>query len=203
MTTIIQNLPAIIAAGIELLAALLVGIVQAIPQILAFVPDLFDQLVTAFTDIDWASLGKQLIDGIISGVTSAASALWEAVKGVVRRALGAAQDEAQVGSPSKLFANDVGRWIPAGVAMGVDENLLPLENSMRNMIDLAAGDPVFASSAPIGRQTSVADQTFGSGGAQGGTRVAIFNINGREFMRAVFEDQQAVANEHGVSLIMA
>lgn len=35
-----------------------------------------------------------------------------------------------------------------------------------------------------------------------GIRMALFNVNGREFMRAVFEDGRAVANEHGVSLIV-
>ena len=40
-----------------------------------------------------------------------------------------------------------------------------------------------------------------SGETRGGVSMAIFNVNGREFMRAVFEDGRAVANEHGVSLI--
>lgn len=38
-----------------------------------------------------------------------------------------------------------------------------------------------------------------SGSSRGGTTV--LNINGREFMRATWSDQQAVAREHGVSLI--
>lgn len=36
-----------------------------------------------------------------------------------------------------------------------------------------------------------------------GTRIAILNVNGREFARAIFEDGNAVANEHGISLITA
>ena len=40
------------------------------------------------------------------------------------------------------------------------------------------------------------------GGVGGDVRTAIFNINDREFMRAVFSAQNAVANEHGVSLII-
>ncbi len=38
-----------------------------------------------------------------------------------------------------------------------------------------------------------------SGGSGSGT--TILNINGREFMRAIWSDQQAVAREHGVALI--
>ena len=45
---------------------------------------------------------------------------------------------------------------------------------------------------------SVSSESSGNG-----TRVAILNVNGREFARAVFEDNRAVANEHGISLINA
>ena len=43
---------------------------------------------------------------------------------------------------------------------------------------------------------------MGNNSGGGGTSMAVFNVNGREFMRAVFEDGRAVANEHGVSLIV-
>lgn len=41
-----------------------------------------------------------------------------------------------------------------------------------------------------------------SGGNSGGGQVAVLNINGREFARAIWSDQRAVSNEHGGSLIM-
>lgn len=42
---------------------------------------------------------------------------------------------------------------------------------------------------------------LGSVSSSGGTHTAIFNINGREFARATWDDQRAVAREHGMSLI--
>lgn len=39
-------------------------------------------------------------------------------------------------------------------------------------------------------------------GSKGGNQVAVLNINGREFARAIYSDQKTVANEHGGSLIM-
>ncbi len=35
----------------------------------------------------------------------------------------------------------------------------------------------------------------------GGNHVAVLNVNGREFARAIYSDQKAVAKEHGISLI--
>ena len=37
--------------------------------------------------------------------------------------------------------------------------------------------------------------------SSGGQHVAVLEVNGREFCRATYYDQQAVAKEHGVSLI--
>lgn len=39
------------------------------------------------------------------------------------------------------------------------------------------------------------------GGSKGGHNEVILNINGREFARAIYNDQKAVAREHGVSLV--
>lgn len=41
-----------------------------------------------------------------------------------------------------------------------------------------------------------------NGSSRGGNQVAVLNINGREFARAIYADQKTVANEHGGSLIM-
>lgn len=41
------------------------------------------------------------------------------------------------------------------------------------------------------------------GGNNGGKHETVLNINGREFMRAVYDDQKAVAKEHGISLVSA
>ncbi len=55
-----------------------------------------------------------------------------------------------------------------------------------------------------GVHTAGATETFGSGGGgRQGPLTAIFNVNGREFARAIFDDQTTVANDHGFSLIMA
>ena len=44
-------------------------------------------------------------------------------------------------------------------------------------------------------------QGVSSSGAGNQQKVAIFNLNGREFMRAIWDDRNAVISEHGISLI--
>ena len=57
--------------------------------------------------------------------------------------------------------------------------------------------------AGIERGVYNAMMAAGGGSGNSGTRVAVLNVNGREFARAVFEDNRAVANDHGISLINA
>lgn len=146
VSTLIQNLPALISAGIQLLMAVLAGIVQAIPQLLTFVPQLFSQCVSAFKSIDWKSLGSQIINGIVNGITAGAARIFDSLKSLARNALSAAKEALGIGSPSKLFAEEVGRWIPPGVAMGIDDNLTPIQSSINGMVRVAASDFATASS---------------------------------------------------------
>lgn len=132
---VIDNAPEFIASGIELIVQLAAGLIEGIPDLIAKVPEIYERVKTAFGEVDWATLGKNLIDGIISGLVSAATSLYNKVRDIIRGALGAGEAEAQVGSPSKLFANELGRWIPAGVAMGVEQNMEPLDRAMQGMVD--------------------------------------------------------------------
>lgn len=91
-----------------------------------------------FKEVDWKGLGKSVIDGIINGVKNAASSLYTAMKNLAKDALKAAKDKLKIGSPSKVFANEVGRWIPEGIAEGIEKNLNPVESAMEKATDLTA-----------------------------------------------------------------
>ena len=121
--------------GVDILTWIGDGIVSLGSWILGVFGDALNSLFDSVGEIDWAQLGKDIINGIINGLTAAASWLYNKVKGIIRGALGAGQEEAETGSPSKLFARELGRWIPAGVAEGVEDNMDPLDRTMRGMID--------------------------------------------------------------------
>jgi len=135
-----QHLPEILAAGISLLGELAAGAINGIAQLVATVPQIFSQFKSAFSGIDWASLGRQIINGIVNGISSAASSLFSALKNLASSALSAAKEALKVGSPSRLFADEIGRWIPAGVAVGIEDNLGPVTSAMAEMANFATAD---------------------------------------------------------------
>lgn len=48
----------------------------------------------------------------------------------------------KIGSPSKVFADEVGRWIPEGVAVGIEANTQSMTDAMKDMAMDAASVPV-------------------------------------------------------------
>ena len=69
------------------------------------------------------TLGKNISAGVASGVTSNSKLIQDAVRSALQKALEAGQDEVKTYSPSHVFRDEIGRWIPAGVAVGITDNI--------------------------------------------------------------------------------
>ena len=118
--------------------------------------DVMKNVFDVVGEISWSDLGKNIVNGIISGLWDGATWLYRAVRGLITNALGAGEEEAGIGSPSRLFADKIGRWIPAGVAMGAEENMAPLDKTMRSMVD-GSLDSAAHYAAPAAPQTGASD----------------------------------------------
>ena len=115
---IIRNLPQIIASGVQLIGALVQGLLNSIPKIVAAIPSIVNSIKNSFSSIDWASIGRNIIQGIGNGLRNAASAIVEAAKDAARRALDAAKNFLGINSPSKVFEMEVGRNMALGMGEG-------------------------------------------------------------------------------------
>ena len=85
------------------------------------------------------SIGKNIISGIVRGVTSGASALFNAMKNIASKAVNAAKSALKIKSPSRVFANEVGKYIPEGVTLGIETNagntLKAIKNYASSLVD--------------------------------------------------------------------
>lgn len=146
LNAILSNAPSLIVGGLELIAQIIVGFGQAIPQLIDQIPVLFEAVKSAFAGVDWASLGTELINGIVAGITAAASVLWETMKSLASSALSVAKSALGIASPSKLFSDEVGYWIPPGIAAGIEQNVSPLDSTMAKLSTNITGDMARATS---------------------------------------------------------
>lgn len=89
----------------------------------------------AFSASNFVELGKNIVSGIISGISKKASDLFTSLTNLASDALKAAKKKLKSNSPSKLFRDEVGQWIPAGIAVGIDKNLGYVTSALNNMVD--------------------------------------------------------------------
>ena len=134
--TLAEHLPEILETGITILLMLIEGLLKAIPDVVAAIPQIIQSIVNTFSEFNWAEIGHNIMEGIKNGILSKIDSVIEAAKSGAQRVLDAAKGFLQIGSPSKVFAREVGRWIPEGIAMGIRENMDSVTDEMRRAADL-------------------------------------------------------------------
>lgn len=190
LKTIADNYPEYIQKGLELIGKLASGLIQAIPDAVSGMGEVMAKAGEAITSVDWASFGKNIIDGIIGGITSAGSALFTSLKNLAGNALKAAKDKLDINSPSKVFADQVGAMIPSGIAMGVEKNMDTLTDTISGIADLSNYDSRALSSA-YNFGAAMAPTSTGNVvnmtiyGAQGQSETALAEIISRKINAAV------------------
>lgn len=121
--TIAEHLPEYLQKGVEMLVELGKGIIQAIPQVLAMLPEVFSSILEEFGKFDWASIGSNIINGIIDGITGIASNLGGAVIGAVSDAWDGLVSWLDIRSPSHKAENVIGKNWALGIGVGFEKNM--------------------------------------------------------------------------------
>lgn len=85
-------------------------------------------------------VGSNIIEGVAQGIRNGIDKITSAARDAAERALSAAKSRLGVNSPSKVFADEVGKWIPAGMAKGINDNVKVVQNAMDNMTEIGQND---------------------------------------------------------------
>ena len=131
----VENAPKLLEASLKIMITLAQGLVTYLPQLVAKVPVLISGLVQAFNKgiSNFINVGKNIVEGIKKGISDAWESLskWfgEKINGLVEGVKGILGIE----SPSRVFAEQVGEMIPAGIAMGISEGMGVLDDTMAAM----------------------------------------------------------------------
>ena len=131
------------SAGTTTITTITSGLSSLIGKIPETLKSIGSSAFKAFNDIKWIDLGKNIVNGIINGIKALAGTVVNAVKNLASDALDAAKDFLGIASPSKVFRDQVGKFIPAGIAVGIDRNGDVISDSLDallgNAVDGASG----------------------------------------------------------------
>nr|DAM54479.1 MAG TPA: minor tail protein [Caudoviricetes sp.] len=81
----------------------------------------------------FVSVGGNLSLGLASGIRSNSGAVSSAAREAVRAAVAAAKAEGKIHSPSRVMRDDVGKWMPLGMASGIRKYTSDVEDASREM----------------------------------------------------------------------
>lgn len=132
--SVLSNLPSFLGSMVSAAVTLFRGIATSIPKVVPAVLDgiasLLGEVFSAVTSFDLAGAGRDLIQGLINGISGMAGAVVDAIGGVVGGAIDWAKGMLGISSPSKLFRS-FGEYTMEGYEIGVERSAEPAVASVR------------------------------------------------------------------------
>lgn len=79
------------------------------------------------------SIGSDIVTGLWNGINDKVQWLKDKIKGFVGNVTSWLKQFFEIGSPSKLMAREIGRWLPEGIAVGVSDNAKSVLGAMKDL----------------------------------------------------------------------
>lgn len=126
VAAVLSNLPAIISAGVQLIGSLAKNSAQIIAAIVKAIPTIISGIKDGILSRDnldkIISAGEDLISGLWEGISNVKDWLLGKINGWVDSVIGGIKGFFGIGSPSKVMRDEIGKWLPEGMAVGISAN---------------------------------------------------------------------------------
>lgn len=137
INAIVNNLPKLIEMGITLIIKLAEGLIKAIPTLVKAIPQIISALINGLGQLPgmvW-DIGKNIVTGLWEGISNMASWLWNKITGWCSSIFDGIKNFFGIHSPSKLFENEIGKYLALGLGEGFDDNLDKVYRQMQSAVD--------------------------------------------------------------------
>lgn len=136
------------------------------------------------------NIGLDFVKGIWNGISAMGGWLWANVANFASdNIVNPVLDFLHIGSPSKLAADEIGHWFPAGIAMGIEDNADVVDQAARGLLDPAAYRPTAQATSTLAPIAGA-----NSGGAQlREFRLVMQLVGGSRAFREFFQESVRVS----------
>lgn len=168
-----------------MMSNLLNSVISNIRQVPTTISNFMNQAVNVLKGINLFSIGKNMIQGLINGIKNMAGNVVGAIGSVVNGAISKVKKTLGINSPSKLFTQ-FGKWTGEGLAIGIDDENNRVTKASKGLASSVIGG-YNANLRGIKVNTNNNNRsTLENNNPNKATQAtAIFNIDGREFMRTI------------------
>ena len=137
VSALIRNFPKIIRAGGELIGKLAMGILGSIYKLLEVAPKLIANLVNGLSQ-GWEqikNIGRYLVEGLWNGISGMASWVYNKITEFAGNIVGNIKSALGIHSPSRVFRDEVGKFMALGLGEGFTDNVKKVYSQMEDAIN--------------------------------------------------------------------
>lgn len=146
----------VIAKIVNLVCDVLKPVIDVICGALKAIGDVINNIFNGVKNLTSKAVetGKNIIQGIGTGIKNAATGLWNGIKNIGNNIVNGFKNFFGIHSPSKLMADEIGEYLPAGIDEGM-KNAMPAllssaEDQMGDLVDTVKDGAAEADSAIAG-----------------------------------------------------
>ena len=117
--TITDNLPNIVATGVELLLQLIAGIIDSIPDLISAAGDIVSNIIDTIKETNWLQVGMDILAGIGQGIINGIGSVVSAARNAASNILSSIKGFFGIHSPSTVMRDMIGGNMMQGWANGI------------------------------------------------------------------------------------
>lgn len=165
-STLVANVDKIILAAGDLMAGLIRGLIEALPRVLYRLPEIIIAITSGLLKGvgSIADVGVQMVRGLFEGISNAGTWLYNKLRGWVSNVLGWVKRLFGIHSPSTVFADEIGKFIPPGITVGVKEAMPRALRDMGQELSALSNIPIPGSVTNTTHMGGVSITVYGAQG---------------------------------------
>ena len=205
---LIMNFPQIAAAAAKMVWTLIATVTGLDPDIFSTGADMLKQAADGAATMikQFVSIGTNVVSGLWEGIKSKSSWLKNQIKDWCSSIVDNVKDFFHINSPSRVFRDEIGQFLPQGLALGIDKGAKTAFDSMKNFNQqlLSAGEMIVPQASQSAQNQGLVESLInGLGVMQDKAVTVVAQVvlpNGEVLAETVFNDLLNVSKQRGVSL---
>lgn len=131
-----EGIPRFAEAGVKMFGSLFENMPDICRNISEKVSEIINKIVEFFKGLPdkLFEIGKNMIEGLINGIRSMAENVGNTLKQFGEGCLNQIKKVLRINSPSKVFRDEVGRYMALGIGVGFTDNMESIAKDMENSI---------------------------------------------------------------------
>lgn len=174
------------------------GLKQSVSDTVSSVKELFGKL----GEINLLEIGKNIVEGLINGVKEKISAVTDMIGNVASKIKNGFKSALGINSPSRWMRDYIGKFIPMGVAVGIDQHADVVDGSMDNLANRIKMPALANINGTLNGVVSQSITGKNEWAVQEKNQPATFNLNlgNQKFKAFVADISQAIGQETDINL---